>query len=78
MLDSRGKGANRWITSARRPVETVIGQLAERFRIEKIRARDIWHLTNRIARKILVHTVGIVINKLAGNPPLQFEKLGIV
>ena len=35
--------------------------------------RDLWHLTNRIGRKVLAHTVGIL-----GNPPLQFECLGIV
>ncbi len=78
MCDARGKDCNRWITSTRRLVETVIGQLAEQFHIEKIRARDRWHLTARIARKILAHTVGIVINKFLGNPPLQFVQLGIV
>lgn len=77
MTDSRGKHCNRWITSTRRLVETVIGQLAEQFHIEKIRARDVWHLTSRIGRKILAHTVGVVINKMIGNPPLQFEQLGV-
>lgn len=78
MADARGKDCNRWLTSTRRLVETVIGQLSEQFNIEKVRARDLWHLTNRIGRKILAHTVGIMINKLLGNPPLQFERLGIV
>jgi Transposase DDE domain len=78
MTDIRGKDCNRWLTSTRRLVETVISQLSEQFNIEKVRARDLWHLTNRIGRKILAHTVGIMINKLLGNPPLQFERLGIV
>lgn len=78
MSDSRGKGFSRWLTSTRRLVETVIGQLSQQFHIEKIRARDLWHLTNRIGRKILAHTVGMMINKILGNPPLQFECLGIV
>ncbi|KTD60316.1 transposase (DDE domain) [Legionella santicrucis] len=78
MSDPRGKDCNFWLTSTRRLVETVIGQLATQFHIEKIRATDLWHLTNRIARKILAHTVGVMINKLVGNPPLQFELLGIV
>lgn len=78
MIDIRGKDCNRWITSTRRLVETVIGQLTEQFHIEKIRAKDLWHLTNRIGRKILAHTVGMMINKIAGHPPLQFEQLGIV
>ncbi|MCK4983476.1 MAG: hypothetical protein KAS17_11165 [Victivallaceae bacterium] len=37
-------------------METVIGQLNERFNIEKVRARDMWHLTVRIGRKLLAHT----------------------
>lgn len=78
MIDTRGKDFNRWLTSTRRLVETVIGQLSQQFHIEKIRARDLWHLTNRIGRKILAHTVGIMVNKQLGNPPLQFELLNIV
>lgn len=75
MNDSRGKDCNRWLTSTRRLVETVIGQLTERFHIEKVRARDLWHLTSRIARKVLAHTVSAAINKKIGNPILQFEHL---
>ena len=36
----------------RRRVETVIGQLTEQFHFEKVRARDVWHLTSRMARKV--------------------------
>lgn len=78
MNDTRGKDCNRWITSTRRLVETVIGQLAEQFNIEKIRARDLWHLTSRVTRKVLAHTIGILVNKLNGVPELQFERLNIV
>jgi hypothetical protein len=56
----------------------VIGQLSQQFHIEKVRARDLWHLTNRIGRKVLAHTVGMMVNKILGNPPLQFECLEIV
>jgi hypothetical protein len=77
MKDPRGKDCNRILTSTRRLVETVIGQLTEQFNIEKVRARSLWHLTSRIARKVLAHTVGALINKNLGNPPLQFEKLGL-
>lgn len=75
MADHRGKKFNSWLVSTRRLVETVIGQLAAQFHIEKIWARDLWHLTNRIIRKILAHTIGIVVNKILGNPPLQFVQL---
>ncbi len=75
MKDSRRKDANRWITSTRRLVETVIGQLAEQFNIEKVRARDCWHLTDRVVRKILAHTVGVAINKMLDYPAIQFERV---
>ena len=41
MTDKRGKDANSWLISTRRLVETVIGQLSDRFHIEKVRARDV-------------------------------------
>ena len=47
------------LLSARRLVETVIGQLGERFNIEKVRARDLWHLANRFVRKLLAHTMAV-------------------
>ena len=75
MEEKREENFIRWLTSTRRLVETVIGQLTERFQIEKVRARKIWYLTNRIARKVLAHTVCVCINKKIGNPPLQFELL---
>jgi IS5 family transposase len=77
MQDDRGKDANRWLTSTRRLVETVIGQLTERFHIQKVRARDLWHLTSRMARKILAHTLAVWVNVKQGNKPLQFECLGL-
>lgn len=77
MQDDRGKDANRWLMSTRRLVETVIGQLSERFHNQKVRAKDLWHLTSRIARKILAHTLAIWINVKQGNKPLQFECLGL-
>ena len=75
MKETRSDDFIKWLKSTRRLVETVIGQLAERFHIEKIRARKQWYLTNRIARKVLAHTVGVFINKGLGNPPLQFDLL---
>lgn len=75
MEEKRSKNFLKWLVSKRRLVETVIGQLTDRFQIEKIRARKLWYLTNRITRKILAHTVCACINKKIGNPPLQFELL---
>jgi hypothetical protein len=75
MNDTRGKDAGSWLVSTRRLVETVIGQLSDQFHIQKVKARDIWHLTSRIARKILAHTVAVFVNKMLGNKPLQLEKV---
>lgn len=75
MKESRNEKFLSWLKSTRRLVETVIGQLTDRFNIEKVRARKLWYFTHRIARKILAHTVAVCINKKNGNPPLQFELL---
>lgn len=75
MTENRSKEFIKWLVSTRRLVETVIGQLTDRFQIEKVRARKLWYLTNRIARKVLSHTICACINKKIGNPPLQFELL---
>jgi hypothetical protein len=75
MKEARSEKFIKWLISTRRLVETVIGQLADRFHIETIRARKLWYLTNRVARKILAHTIGIFLNKQNSNPPLQFDLL---
>lgn len=75
MQENRPKWFMQWMMGTRRLVETVIGQLAGRFHIEKIRARDLWHEASRFWRKLLAHTVCIKINLDMGYEPLQFEKL---
>ena len=75
MQDIRSKAFVSLLMSSRRLVETVIGQLAERFHIEKVRARDTWHLANRFIRKLLAHTMGCFLRRLMGNPILLFESL---
>ena len=70
----------KWIVSLmmdmRRKVETVIGQLVERFRIQTIKAKDLWHLCAKASRKILAHSVAFMFNKII-NPdkPLALELL---
>jgi hypothetical protein len=75
MEESRPKKFLNWMMGTRRLIETVIGQLAERFHIERIRARDIWHEASRFWRKLLAHTVCIKLNIDMGYEPLQFERL---
>ena len=58
-----------------RRIETVIGQLVEYFEIERVRCRDLWHLTSRMSRKLPGYTVGIYLNIQAGHAPMQFEHM---
>jgi hypothetical protein len=75
MKDNRPKKFIRLLMAIRRRIETVIGQLAERFHIEKIRARDTWHEASRFWRKLLAHTTCVKIGVENGLEPLQFERL---
>jgi len=76
MKDSRPKETVALMMNIRRKVETVIGQLVERFHIQTIKAKDLWHLCAKVGRKILSHTVCFMFNKVA-NPdkPLALELL---
>ncbi len=55
-------------------IETVAGQFVERYRLKRVRARDAWHLTARVYRKVLSHTLGLL---LASDPhrPLALARL---
>jgi len=75
MTDERSKSFLKWMMGTRRLIETVIGQLTERFHIEKVRARDTWHQYSRFWRKLLAHTTSIRLSLNMDNEPLQFEHL---
>jgi len=65
-----------WLTQARRRVETVIGQLTERFQAKRVWARTPHHLCARWARKLLSHTIAVALCQEADLPsPLQFAGL---
>lgn len=76
MKDDRDKCFVKMLVSTRRLIETVIGQLTDRFGIANIKARKLWHFSRKVARKILAYTVAYAIN-LKINPlnPLQFDKI---
>ncbi len=63
------------LAGIRRLIETVNGQLAERYGIKTTFARDLWHLMNRIIRKILSHTIGVCINIMRNVEPLKLRLL---
>lgn len=75
MQDARSPKHVRLLNKTRRIIETVIGQLTERLHIEKIRARDLWHLTNRIGRKLLSHAMAHVVARTQGILNLRFDNL---
>ncbi len=74
---ARGK---KWVYSDMRYlIGTVFGQLTDRLQIKRVRAQDLWHLTSRVYRKVLAHTLALLLNMKQGmeqgNRPLQFERL---
>lgn len=64
-----------WVTGKRRRIETVIGQLTERYHLKRTWARDAWHLWSRWLRKILSHTIAVLLCQRTGREPLQFAQL---
>jgi hypothetical protein len=75
MHDDRDPQAVKQLMRVRRRIETVIGQFTERFHIEKVRARDLWHLCHRIGRKLLAHTVAMFLSVMLGRSPMEFDGL---
>lgn len=65
----------RFLTHMRYRIETVFGQLVERFHAKRVWARDLWHLTSRWMRKFLSHTLAVYFCFLAGISYLSFAKL---
>lgn len=66
---SRRLGRARWV------IGTAFGQLAERFGVERTWARDRWHLSHRVIRKVLSHTMAVWLNLTTGRRPLDFDGL---
>lgn len=59
----------------RKRIETVGSQLTERFAINRIRVRDLWHYQHRLIRKILAHTVCVFLNLMSERNPLDLQGL---
>jgi IS5 family transposase len=56
-------------------IDTVFGQLVERYGAQRIWARDFWHLASRLLRKVLSHTLAVLLTAQRGDPPLQLDRL---
>ncbi len=68
-------GGSTRLTRLRWRIETVAAQLVERFHLKRIWARDAWHLTSRVLRKVLSHTIAVCLCLERGYPPLSFARL---
>lgn len=75
MRDDRDPAFVKRLLRSRKVVETVISQLTRRFWIERNHSRDRWHLTNRINRKCLAHTLAVSLNFRLMRAPLHMEGL---
>ncbi len=68
----------RWsavLSRVRYRIDTIFGQLVDRCDVKRVWARDLWHLCNRLLRKVLMHTVAVLLNVDLGNPPLHLAEL---
>jgi hypothetical protein len=68
-------GRSARLASVRYRIETVNGQLADRYGIKRTWARDLWHLCHRLIRKLLSHTAMAWVAVARGVPPLTFDRL---
>lgn len=64
-----------WLIGKRRRIETVLGQLVERYRLKRVWARDAWHLWSRWLRTVVSHTIAVLLCQQRGLSPLQFDRL---
>jgi hypothetical protein len=64
-----------WLKHKRYRIETVIGQLVERFQAKKVWARDAWHFWSRWFRKVLSHTFAVFLCQQNGLSSLRFAEL---
>ena len=58
-------------------VEQANSQLQEQFHLSKHYAKSKWGLMTRIAAKVTAHTIGILVNRLHGRPPLALAGLAV-
>lgn len=66
---------SRLLSRFRYRIDTVFGQLVERCAAKRVWARDSWHLCGRLLRKVLMHTVTVLLNVEHGNPPLHLAQV---
>jgi hypothetical protein len=75
MVETQPLQVRRLCARWRKRIETVGSQLIERFAIDHIRVRDLWHFQHRVIRKVLAHTIGAFLNLQLGRKPLDLDGL---
>lgn len=56
-------------------IETVIGQLVDRFHAKRAWARDVWHFCPHWLRQVLSHTFAVFLCQQNGYLSLRFANL---
>lgn len=75
---ARSQPVHRWspvLGRVRYRIDTVFGQLTDRCGAKRVWARDLWHLRNRLMRRVLMHSICVLFNVQDEAPPLQLERL---
>lgn len=57
--------------------ERANSQLQEQFHLSRHYAKSKWGLMTRLAAKVTAHTIGVLVNKLHGRPPLALAGLAV-
>src|SRR5262249_36327048 len=63
------------LAGVRYRLESAFGQLAERYRVKRAWARDLWHLCHRLVRAIPSPAVMVELAVRHGHQPLSFDRL---
>jgi hypothetical protein len=63
---AKAGGWPRWLVQTRRRIETVLSQSTERYHAKRIWVRDVWHLTARWLRKLVSHTMALLLCQRRG------------
>lgn len=71
----RGLKWPRWLSKKRQKIESIFSQLVERYKMKVVWARDTWHFSSRFIRKILSHTMAVVLCRREGISPTRFWEL---
>jgi len=75
MAEEHPRALRKFCSRIRKIVETVGSHLTERFAVDTIRVRDLWHFQHRLIRKVLAHTVMVFLNLQLGRNPLDLDGL---